>query len=65
MTAFVCQTCDSGPIGPGEADDHEDRGHDVRRLPPERGQGAAETPPDAGHPEVFRGRRVGRRRSDY
>lgn len=66
MSGYVCLTCDGQPIlGPDAADAHDADGHDVRSLPPERGQGAPETPADAGNVETFRGRRVGRRRADY
>lgn len=66
MGGFVCLSCPGRPVlGPDAADEHDADGCDVRSLPPEHGQGAPETPPDAGHVETFRGRRVGRRRADY
>lgn len=63
MTAYTCLTCDAGPFGPDRADEHDDAGHDVRRLPDDNEP--RDVPPDAGHVETFRGVRVGRRRADY
>jgi hypothetical protein len=78
MTAYRCLDCDDlpgidgGPLGPGAADAHEERGHDVRRLPERREQrGGPHGPPlrDPEGPEgdvaVWRGERTGRRRANY
>lgn len=86
MTAFTCLTCadlpgiDGGPLGPADADTHEERGHDVRRLPDrEERRGGAHGPPlrdpegerdglggrTSGELATFRGERTGRRRADY
>lgn len=78
MTAYICTTCanlpgiEGGPLGPDAADAHEDRGHDVRRLPDEQERrGGPHGPPlhdpegSEGELSVFRGQRTGRRRADY
>lgn len=78
MSAFTCLTCRDLPgvdvqaLGPDAADAHEERGHDVRRLPDDdERRGGAHGPPlrDPEGPEgfvsVFRGERTGPRRADY
>lgn len=86
MPAFVCRTCDDlpgidgGPLGPDDADAHEERGHEVYRLPDESERPGGPHGPPLRDPEgerdglggrvngelsTFRGVRVGRRRGDY
>lgn len=83
---YVCTTCaafpgiDGRPLDSQQADAHEERGHDVRRLPdPSEERGGPHGPPlhdpegerDGlggrmnGEVSVWRGERVGRRRADY